>query len=483
MRHCEELRTQIESLQRVDAEEEQLLLELKGILSSRRKQQLESVCSNDETEQADSDCGPSPSSLPRGRRLSRRLSLGSVSRNDTYLVSSPAGPQNNRGVRKNAVMSSLVDDESFFGASPVDAKQRGGGIGFSSRLKRMFSKDSDVISEDAEDPDDYELAIPQLPEIDIASIDVMQPSSEEDASVVNPDIEAAMTAKIKPSGKPRVEGLMGSGVSTTAPMVKNNPTASSNRHAVYTPSTEAPEEEQMEAIWQHIRNSDCESGGTNVRVAIRMRPLNARELELQSRRCMAMVDGCEVIVEDEDATQEHRYNFDFCFDASAPDDDGSAGGVDPLELSLEDRPFTVEASYLEIYNEVNEDPTTKIINDLRNEVLRLRGQLSLSQQSAGGGDAARISPDVKSSLLHAEEALRNYAKQWEAKQQSMRFVKSKLLKKRCAAFGAADLEESEIDSTPFLLSLSSDPLLDMAVKVFIPPGAILRIGRRGAVDV
>ena len=189
----------------------------------------------------------------------------------------------------------------------------------------MFSKDSDVISEDAEYPDDYELAIPQLPEIDIASIDVIQPSSEKDASVGYQDIEAAMTAKIKPSGKPRVEGLMGSGVSTTAPMVKNNPTASSNRHAVYTPSTEAPEEEQMEAIWQHIRNSDCESGGTNVRVAIRMRPLNARELELQSRRCMAMVDGCEVIVEDEDATQEHRYNFDFCFDASAPDDDGSAG--------------------------------------------------------------------------------------------------------------------------------------------------------------
>lgn len=135
-----------------------------------------------------------------------------------------------------------------------------------------------------------------------------------------------------------------------------------------------------------------------------------------------------------------------------------------------------------ILRQVNEDPTTKIINDLRNEVLRLRGQLSLSQQSAGGGDAARISPDVKSSLLHAEEALRNYAKQWEAKQQSMRFVKSKLLKKRCAAFGAADLEESEIDSTPFLLSLSSDPLLDMAVKVFIPPGATLRIGRSPVTD-
>ena len=29
------------------------------------------------------------------------------------------------------------------------------------------------------------------------------------------------------------------------------------------------------------------------------------------------------------------------------------GGVDPSELSLEDRPFTVEASYLEIYNEVS----------------------------------------------------------------------------------------------------------------------------------
>jgi hypothetical protein len=29
------------------------------------------------------------------------------------------------------------------------------------------------------------------------------------------------------------------------------------------------------------------------------------------------------------------------------------GGVNPAELSAEDRPFTVEASYLEIYNEVS----------------------------------------------------------------------------------------------------------------------------------
>ncbi|CAE7518177.1 KIF13B [Symbiodinium microadriaticum] len=118
---------------------------------------------------------------------------------------------------------------------------------------------------------------------------------------------------------------------------------------------------------------------------------------------------------------------------------------------------------------VNEDPTTKIINDLRSEVLRLREQLLMSK----GGSVGTISSDVKSSLLQAEEALRNYAQQWEAKQQSMRIVKSKLKQKRCAAYGAGELEVSELQRTPFLTSLSNDPMLNMAVRVYLPIGGAL----------
>ena len=97
----------------------------------------------------------------------------------------------------------------------------------------------------------------------------------------------------------------------------------------------------------------------------------------------------------------------------------------------------------------------------------------LSQGTNVGG----LNTDVRNSLLQAEEALRTYAKQWEAKQQSMRTVKSKLRNKRWAAYGAGDLEESELQRTPCLTSLSNDPMLNLAVRVYLPAGGSIRIGR------
>jgi hypothetical protein len=84
---------------------------------------------------------------------------------------------------------------------------------------------------------------------------------------------------------------------------------------------------------------------------------------------------------------------------------------------------------------------------------------------------------VTQKLLKAEETLRNYAKQWETKQQSMKMVKSKLLKKKFAIFGTENLDDSELQRTPYLISLSCDPLLNLAVKVYLPSGNILRIGK------
>lgn len=57
-------------------------------------------------------------------------------------------------------------------------------------------------------------------------------------------------------------------------------------------------------------------------------------------------------------------------------------------------------------------------------------------------------------------------------------VRSKLLKKKFAAFGKGGLSEDEIDRTPFLVSLSNDPMLNMAVKIYLVPGQSLRIGRK-----
>lgn len=80
-------------------------------------------------------------------------------------------------------------------------------------------------------------------------------------------------------------------------------------------------------------------------------------------------------------------------------------------------------------------------------------------------------------LIKAEETLRNYAKQWETKQQSMKLVKSKLLKKKFATFGTGDINNLEIESTPYLISLSNDPMLNLAIKIYLPQGNTLRIGK------
>jgi hypothetical protein len=81
-------------------------------------------------------------------------------------------------------------------------------------------------------------------------------------------------------------------------------------------------------------SSASSDGSTNVRVAIRMRPLNSRELDLQSHKCIQMIGGTEVVVSDPEAMQEHRFNFDFCFDTTAPDSDPSAGKGSILSLPL-----------------------------------------------------------------------------------------------------------------------------------------------------
>lgn len=62
---------------------------------------------------------------------------------------------------------------------------------------------------------------------------------------------------------------------------------------------------------------------------------------------------------------------------------------------------------------VNEDPTTKIINDLRNEVLRLREQLMIQTSSSSNNSLDKkpiLSPEMTQKLIKAEETLRNYAK-------------------------------------------------------------------------
>jgi kinesin family protein 1 len=85
---------------------------------------------------------------------------------------------------------------------------------------------------------------------------------------------------------------------------------------------------------------------------------------------------------------------------------------------------------------VNDDPTTKIINELRNEVLRLREELgnsissTVSRSGAGDGSASskKLNEKMKEHLLMAEGALQTYAKAWESKEVSKLSELSTLLK-------------------------------------------------------
>lgn len=112
----------------------------------------------------------------------------------------------------------------------------------------------------------------------------------------------------------------------------------------------------------------------------------------------------------------------------------------------------------------------KIIEDLRNEVLRLRSQLmnNLSQ-----GDST-----LRRNLQAAEDCLRIHAVDWESKRRAMKNVKSKLLSRRYAIFDGEELTDEQLQHTPQLLALSNDWQLNRALKVYLPPNKALHIGKR-----
>lgn len=65
-------------------------------------------------------------------------------------------------------------------------------------------------------------------------------------------------------------------------------------------------------------------------------------------------------------------------------------------------------------------------------------------------------------------------------QESMRSVKSRLQKQRgggSSSFGLGGMQRDQARSTPYLVALSSDPLLHLAVRVFVPTASTLLIGR------
>ncbi len=116
---------------------------------------------------------------------------------------------------------------------------------------------------------------------------------------------------------------------------------------------------------------------------------------------------------------------------------------------------------------------------------RLRAQLvqsaaadgSSSSSSSSSVRPAATNRKIRESLSHAESALQAYAKEWESKRQSMKMVKRKLLNRHVSTFGAEDMSGEDLAASPYLVFLSSDPQLNLAVRVYLPRGNKLKIGR------
>lgn len=130
---------------------------------------------------------------------------------------------------------------------------------------------------------------------------------------------------------------------------------------------------------------------------------------------------------------------------------------------------------------VNEDPTTKIINDLRGEVLRLREQLEKSLNSGSVANSKMlINNKLRMSLSNAESALQAYERTNNSENQrlSMKNVKRNLLNRRVSSFGTEDMTDTALLNLPYFVFLSNDPQLNLAVKVYLPIGKKLKIGKR-----
>jgi hypothetical protein len=219
--------------------------------------------------------------------------------------------------------------------------------------------------------------LPQLPQMHTseaslslsASGDSFDAASKQDiaAIVFNPDIESAMNSKI-PSSTPRTgRSVANDGAGTqsratpsaavetatprksTAPAstaitpVGNDkkPAASNKESSKSKPSDESPErsrnlglqtaddfESSLEDVWRTLSSTKVDSTpmSTNVRVAVRMRPFNARETEMSAQRVVSMEGNTVRLIEDLSAGTEHQFSFDFCFDAAEKNESKSTAG-------------------------------------------------------------------------------------------------------------------------------------------------------------
>ena len=153
--------------------------------------------------------------------------------------------------------------------------------------------------------------------------------------------------------------------------------------------------------------------------------------------------------------------------------------ISPAQMYLSETVSTLRYAYsakqISTQAVVNEDPTSKIIKELRQEVTRLQEVLKLSSST----EKAKHNDKLRMSLSNAETALHAYenTNDTENQRQSMRNVKRNLLNRQLSTFGTEDMSDGTDNSAPYLVFLSNDPQLNLAVKVYIPAGKKLKLGK------
>lgn len=151
-----------------------------------------------------------------------------------------------------------------------------------------------------------------------------------------------------------------------------------------------------------------------------------------------------------------------------------------LNETLSTLRYAYSAKQISTQAVVNDDPTAKIINDLRGEVVRLRVQLEQSVTSnTRVTENTRSNDKLRMSLSNAESALQAYevTNDSENTRVSMRKVKRNLLNRRVSSFGTEDMNDVALLNVPYFVFLSNDPQLNLAVKVYLPVGKKLKIGK------
>eukprot|EP00741_Cyanophora_paradoxa_P014023 tig00020725_g13536.t1 len=128
----------------------------------------------------------------------------------------------------------------------------------------------------------------------------------------------------------------------------------------------------------------------------------------------------------------------------------------------------------------NENPTEKLIRDLREEIEQLKKAISMGGGASAPGNSGRVSSEeverMKQEEAAIERVLLEQAKSWEEKLADAR------MRGLVGAGGDAEERRAKLKTTPHIKNLNEDSMLSEQIVYFIEPEKPMRVGRKDALD-